>query len=86
MNKAAIIEDIRWIMNNKMKLPHMAQFSPEARLNQDLYLDSVQFLQLLLNLELEKGYDIPEDALSSEAFVSVNSLAEFLLKLQEATA
>jgi acyl carrier protein len=86
MNKAAIIEDIRWIMDDKMNLPHMDQFSPEARLNQDLYLDSVQFLQLLLNLELEKGYDIPEDALSSEAFVSVNSLAEFLLTLQEATA
>lgn len=84
MSKAEIIEDIRWIMTDKMNLPHMDQFRPDARLNQDLYLDSVQFLQLLLNLELEKGYDIPEDALSSEAFVSVDSLAEFLLKLQEA--
>lgn len=86
MSKAEIIEDIRWIMSDKMNLPHMDQFAADARLNQDLYLDSVQFLQLLLNLELEKGYDIPEDALSSEAFVSVNSLADFLLKLQEATA
>lgn len=84
MSKTEIIEDIRWIMADKMNLPHMDQFRPDARLNQDLYLDSVQFLQLLLNLELEKGYDIPEDALSSEAFVSVDSLAEFLLKLQEA--
>ncbi len=86
MSKAEIIEDIRWIMGEKMNLQHMDKYSPTARLNQDLYLDSVQFLQLLLNLELEKGYDIPEDALSSEAFVSIDSLAEFLLKLQEATA
>lgn len=84
MSKTDIIEDIRVIMTDVMQLPHMEQFRAEARLNQDLYLDSVQFLQLLLNLELEKGYDIPEDALSSEAFVSVDSLADFLLKLQEA--
>jgi acyl carrier protein len=84
MSKTEIIEDIRVIMADVMQLAHMDQFRADARLNQDLYLDSVQFLQLLLNLELEKGYDIPEDALSSEAFVSVDSLADFLLKLQEA--
>jgi acyl carrier protein len=82
MSKTQIIDDIRDIMTNKMALPHADQFHPQARLNQDLYMDSVQFLQLLLNLELEKGYSIPDEALANEAFESVNSLADFLLSLQ----
>lgn len=81
MNKTDIIEDIRDIITEKMALPHADKFHPDARLNQDLYMDSVQFLQLLLNLELEKGYTIPDDALANDAFDSVDSLAEFLLSL-----
>lgn len=85
MNKQHVIDDLHTIMKDDMQLPHMDQFHANARLNQDLYLDSVQFLQLLLNLELKKGYNIPDDALSGEAFVSVDSLAEFLLSLQQET-
>ena len=86
MNKQQVIEDIRVIMTQKMSLPHVDKFHPDARLNQDLYLDSVQFLQLLLNLELEKGYDIPDDALSNGSFETVSELANFLLSLQEVEA
>lgn len=86
MNHEDVIEDIRQVMVNSMRLPHVENFHPSARLNQDLYLDSVLFLQLLLSLELEKGYLIPDEALSGEAFESVASLADLLLKLQQEPA
>lgn len=86
MSPEDVIEDIRQIMVNSMQLPHADNFHPAARLNQDLYLDSVQFLQLLLSLELEKGYRIPDEALSGEAVESVASLAKLLLSLQQEPA
>jgi acyl carrier protein len=86
MSQEDVIEDIRQIMLHSMQLPHVDNFHPSARLNQDLYLDSVLFLQLLLSLELEKGYSIPDEALSGEAFESVASLADLLLSLQQESA
>lgn len=86
MSREDVIEDIRQVLVNSMQLPHVANFHPAARLNQDLYLDSVLFLQLLLSLELEKGYYIPDEALSGEAFETVATLADLLLKLQREPA
>ncbi|TCK08892.1 phosphopantetheine-binding protein [Marinobacterium mangrovicola] len=83
MKREELIEVIQDGLANSLRIPHIASFRPEARLNEDLHLDSVMILQLLLHLELECGYEIPDEALSAEAFATVNSLVDFLLQLQQ---
>lgn len=75
------VEHIRSVLSNQMNVPHLHAFSAEARLNQDLYLDSVLTLQLLVYLELELGFEIPEHALEAEHFATVGTLADLLLTL-----
>lgn len=85
MKNENIVGHIHDILKNKMHIPYLQAFSHEARLNEDLYLDSVMVLQLLLNLELEYGYAIPEEALAKEDFESVNSLAGLLARSSAST-
>lgn len=84
--KAELIEQIREVLGNSLNFPHMEAFSPGARLNEDLYLDSVMILQLLLHLELEHGYEVPDEALTKDAFSTVEGLATFMLSLQSQDA
>lgn len=79
MQKDTVIKAIHQVLEQQLNCPQLHLFSESARLNQDLYLDSVLVLQLLLGLELELGITIPDSALSEEDFDSVGSLAEFLL-------
>ncbi len=80
--QAELIEQIGEVLGKSLNFPHMGSFSPGARLNEDLYLDSVMILQLLLHLELEHGYEVPDEALTKDAFSTVEGLAAFLLSLQ----
>jgi petrobactin synthase len=74
----AIVEAIRSVLAGPLSSPHMARFSPEARLNEDLNLDSVLVLNLVLNLETQYGLEIPERALSKEHFSTVGALADLI--------
>ncbi len=79
MNKTEIIQAIYNVLNEHMMIPQIDAFSESARLNQDLYLDSVLVLELILALETELGLDIPDEALTQDDFDTVTSLADFLL-------
>lgn len=79
MNKSELIHEIRIILEEKLCIPQIAAFSPEAKLNQDLYLDSVLVLQLILQLETDFGFSVPDSALTKDDFDTVSSLADFLL-------
>lgn len=81
MTKADIIDLIHQVLAEKMAVPYISAFSPYARLNEDLYLDSVMVLQLLLHLELDHGFVIPDDALAKEDFETVDTLANLLARL-----
>jgi hypothetical protein len=50
MNRDEILEAVRTVLSEQMAHPHMQGFAPEARLNEDLYLDSVLILQILNRL------------------------------------
>ncbi|WP_375056280.1 DUF6005 family protein [Zobellella sp. DQSA1] len=78
MEPQLIITAIHRVLHDTLAHPHLAGFGPEARLNEDLYLDSVQVLQLLMHLELDWGFCIPEDAFSRDDFETVAGLAAFL--------
>ncbi|GLQ32865.1 DUF6005 family protein [Litoribrevibacter albus] len=79
LTQAQIIQAIYDVLNEHMMIPQIDAFHPEAKLNQDLYLDSVLVLELILNLETELGLDIPDDALTKDDFETVANLADFLL-------
>ncbi len=79
MKKPTIISAIYQILKEQLNISQIDAFSEDARLNEDLYLDSVLILQLLLNLEIELGIDVPDSALSNDDFATVSSLADFML-------
>lgn len=80
MSEADIIDAIRTVLDRHMNHPHLAGFAPEARLNEDLYLDSVLILQIFLNLELEFGLSVPEEIISRQDIATVADLAGLLAR------
>lgn len=81
MNKSEVIRAIFEILEMRLQVPHLEDFREQARLNEDLYLDSVVVLQLLVQLELQFGFEIPEEEITADHFQTVSSLADFLLSL-----
>jgi acyl carrier protein len=79
MNRDSVVEAIGTILREEMNHPHLDRFGPEARLNEDLYLDSVQLLQLMLALEMNLALSIPEEAISRQDVSTVADLAALLL-------
>ncbi|PSW11050.1 phosphopantetheine-binding protein [Photobacterium sanctipauli] len=83
MNYQQTVEAIKNVLQESMKSPHLASFHEQARLNEDLYLDSVQVLQLMLHLELDLGLKIPDDNIAKQDYETVASLARFLGRISD---
>ena len=80
MSEVEIIAAVRTVLGEHMNHPHLASFAPQARLNEDLYLDSVLILQIFLNLELEFGLSVPEEIISRQDIATVADLAALLAR------
>lgn len=76
MTRDAILAAIRATLAEHIKSPRMAAFAPEARLNEDLYLDSIQMLQVFLHLELSHGLAAPEEEIGRHALERVSDLVD----------
>ncbi|OBZ95052.1 phosphopantetheine-binding protein [Pararhizobium polonicum] len=74
MTNTDILAAIETVLNEQMAHAHMDGFGPEARLNEDLYLDSVLILQIFLNIELEYGLSVPEEAIAKQDIETVADL------------
>lgn len=74
MTSEETLEAIHTVLSDHMMHPHLDGFGPEARLNEDLYLDSVLILQIFLNLELEYGLSVPEEAIARQDVQTVADL------------
>lgn len=85
MDKDRIVAAIRQVLQTELQCQYLDRFSVEARLNEDLYLDSVLLMQLLMHLELSLNIPVPDTALSKEDFATVDSLAQFLLSQSSGT-
>lgn len=83
MTRDDIIQAIYHILKNKIELPTIDSFHEEARLNEDLYMDSVMILELILFIELDLGIKMPDEALSPNDFRTVYYLATFLERQHE---
>ncbi len=81
MTRDDVVRRIRVVLHQRLLWPHLNRFSDSARLNQDLYLDSILLLELLVHLELDFGFAIPDRALEAHHFATVGSLADLLLTL-----
>jgi petrobactin synthase len=79
MTRDEILTAIHTLLSQHMAHPHMEGFGPQARLNEDLYLDSVLMLQVFLNLELEYGLAMPEEAISKQEIETVDDLVDLYL-------
>ncbi|PKF49116.1 phosphopantetheine-binding protein, partial [Enterovibrio nigricans] len=84
MKKETMIAAIRQVLDSNMQNKHMHAFSESARLNEDLYLDSVLVLQLILHLELDLGLSVPEQNITAADYATVSSLADFLCQIGSA--
>ena len=74
MTREALHDAIQKILVERLDLPDQSAFSLGARLNGDLYLDSVHLLQVFLHLELEHQLAIPEEALAKQELETVDDL------------
>ena len=79
MNRDAVIEAIGTVLREQMRHSHLDRFGPEARLNEDLYLDSVQLLQLILELEMVLGLPVSEEVINRQDISTVADLAALLV-------
>ncbi|MEP5758839.1 MAG: DUF6005 family protein [Litoreibacter sp.] len=78
MTSDQIITAIESTLSGVMANAHMADFRPEAFLNEDLHLDSILILNLLLHLETSYRCEVPERELTKDSFRTVRDLARFL--------
>ncbi|WP_338653909.1 petrobactin biosynthesis protein AsbD [Lysinibacillus sp. Y5S-8] len=83
MTRQQLIQSIYDIMDNSLELPTLSSFNEDARLNEDLYMDSIMVLQLILHIELDLGIAIPDEVLVPKDFKTVGTLASFLEKQQK---
>lgn len=85
MTRGEIVQSLQDILQHQIKLSATAMeaFREEARLNEDLYMDSVMILQLILHLEVDLGFDIPDEMLVPKDFRTVESLVDFLERQQK---
>lgn len=79
MNKSIVINAIHQILEQELNIPQIQAFHPSARLNEDLYLDSVLLMELMVNLELKLDIEVPDNSLNKKDFKTVDSLVDFFL-------
>ncbi|MFF6014679.1 petrobactin biosynthesis protein AsbD [Lysinibacillus fusiformis] len=83
MTRQQLIKSIYDIMENSLELQTLSSFNEDARLNEDLYMDSIMVLQLILHIEMDLGIAIPDDVLVPKDFNTVGTLVNFLEKQQK---
>jgi len=83
MTHQQIIEAIFKVLSEKMSLPNMDKFHSDARLLEDLGIDSSLVLQMLMFLELDHDLVIPEEALMDEDFETIRSIVKLMYQSQD---
>jgi petrobactin synthase len=80
-----VLGAIENILREKLNHQHMDLFSPQARLNEDLYLDSVLILEIMLAIELDHGVELPEEVISRQDLDTVDDLARLFVEASDPT-
>ncbi|HEY8980265.1 MAG TPA: phosphopantetheine-binding protein [Streptomyces sp.] len=77
MNRTDVIEHIRVALATVLN-KEIGELSEDARLFEDLALDSTSVIELLMGLEDTVGLEIDPDDLEPEVFQTVHSLADYV--------
>lgn len=80
MDKLQLQQAIYDILSQKIQHRHLEEFGPDARLNEDLWLDSVLMMQLILYLELDFDISLPEQAFSAADFYQLSDFIDFVIR------
>ncbi|WP_207457623.1 DUF6005 family protein [Azospirillum sp. SYSU D00513] len=75
MTRDGVVDAIHAVLRDHLKNQHLDGFGPTARLNEDLYLDSVLMMELFLELELSYGLDVPEQLIATRDLSTVADVA-----------
>lgn len=82
MTKQQIVDCIYQVLSTSMAHPYLSSFQSDAKLIDDLALDSSLVLQLLMFLEVEHGLAISDEALMNADFETVRSLTKVIYDSQ----
>lgn len=74
MTREALYDLIHVLLSERFELANLDAYALDARLNEDLYLDSVHLLQVFLHLELEHQMAMPEEAIAKQELETVDDL------------
>jgi len=77
-----ITESIYQSLARNMKHLDLSGFQSDARLREDLGLDSSDTLELLVSLEVEHDLSLPEEAIMSTDFTTVRAVAKVFFEAQ----
>lgn len=77
MNRTELIDHIRTALAHVLR-KEIGELREEARLFEDLSLDSTGVIELLMDLEDTVGLEIDPDELEPEVFRSVGTLADYV--------
>ncbi|MFT4175132.1 MAG: DUF6005 family protein [Luteolibacter sp.] len=83
--KQQIAESIYRSLVRNMKHLDVSGFQSDARLREDLGLDSSDTLELLVSLEVEHGLSLPESAIMDTDFSTVRAVAKLFFDAQPRT-
>ena len=86
MTEPDIVEAIRTVLRDHLQNRHLDRFGPDARLNEDLYLDSVLMMELFLQLELSFGLEAPDELITSHDLATVADVAGLFAGTRPAAA
>lgn len=86
MTRSELLGVIRAVLSETMALPQLSELGEDARLQDQVGLDSVRVLELLVHLELEHGLTLPEAAALERQDGTLGALADFLVQHRSALA
>jgi acyl carrier protein len=77
MNRAELLDHVRLALATVLNRD-LPDLSEDARLFEDLGLDSTSVIELLMSLETSINLEIEPDSLEPEVFMTVRSLANYI--------
>lgn len=81
MNRDEIVRKLKKIAADRLKIFLPANLSEEARLNEDLQIDSIMVLQLIVYIEEFFEVTVPEDEIDPATFRTFGTLVTFIEQL-----
>ncbi|WP_028545285.1 phosphopantetheine-binding protein [Paenibacillus taiwanensis] len=82
MNRDQCKQQLLEVMRTKLNLHHIEGLEEKMHLQEDLRIDSVTLIQLLVYIELELGYEVPDEDIEPSTFTTVERLVDFIATLE----